>query len=138
MDQAPPDQTNQPCHENGEGDRKISVILPYSLPKVVYVQSLPIWVYFAASVCILTRGVASLIAGGEVTEVLKLGGFRVLQSTALLLAGWWILWRWVVRGYKVAVIVLYVLYIPILLIVFFLTKADETQIRYEHGKQEES
>ena len=77
---------------DGDGESSaIRIALPYAISNVVFIQMI-----FAGLYC---------LGGGTSMATLVIGGLSFA-------VGWWALWRWALRGYKIAVIVVYAIYIP--------------------------
>jgi len=117
MSELEPEGADHASQENAEAIQRVSVILPYSLSNVVFMQMLPFWMYFGVSVIFLVVGAVSLPADGDGngSELLAIGAIGVPVSLGVLVVGWCALWRWAVRGFKAAVIILYIIYIPAVL-----------------------
>jgi hypothetical protein len=92
---------------------KVSVILPYSIANIVFIQALPYVLVMVFGLVMLIIGAASILTGHRPPEDMLLPSVLMFVIPLVAIpAWWWALWRWALRGSYSAVLALYVIYVP--------------------------
>lgn len=96
--------------EIAEGQARATIALPYSLSNMVFIEAAPLWLCLILGI---VGGAAGLLGltGAESHGILIVSAVFALIGAVGLLVFWYALWRWAVRGYSVAIYVLYAFYL---------------------------
>lgn len=94
---------------------RVAIVLPYAVSNVVFIERLPLLLYLGIGIPSgVFGGVRYLVTGDDdAWRMFVSAGILAVLSAAGLVVGNAVLWTWALRGYRLAVLVVYALYLPL-------------------------